>query len=202
MTQRTAFGYFKTSPEIVRLAVDGTAGTKFGSAVALGGNIAVIGAPAHAEGRGAAWSGSDCTPWYGDIVDRDMAVSGNMLIGEATLTAMADTFRNTEDCDLAERLLLALKAGNAAGGDKRGKQSAALKVYHWEAYPWLDLRVDDHAEPVGELWRIYTIARQQLLPFVAELPTRAGPRTKLPTSVSDMLLRPPPDRPGGGGSAP
>ena len=155
-----------------------------------------------ATGRSASWSGRDCTSWYGHLTEPDLAVQGNMLVGEATLTAMARAFRGTAEMDLAERLLLALEAGNDAGGDKRGKQSAALQVHHTEGYPWLDLRVDEHTRPVTELRRIATIARLQLLPFVDSMPKRGKPAGAMPDSISEMLLAPPPDRPGGGGSAP
>ncbi len=155
-----------------------------------------------ADGRSASWSGDDCTPWYGHITEDDFAVQGNMLVGEATVTAMAEAFRDSASLDLAERLLLALEAGNTAGGDKRGKQSAALRVHHTEDYPWLDLRVDEHGHPVTELRRVYTIAKLQLLPFVAGMPKRGQPAGGLSESVTEMLLAPPPDRPGGGGSAP
>ena len=90
-----------------------------------------------------------CTPWFGQIVEPHFAVQGNMLIGAATIEAMAEAFRRSASLDLAERLLLALEAGEAAGGDKRGRQSAALKVHHVEDYPWLDLRVDEHRVPGG-----------------------------------------------------
>lgn len=155
-----------------------------------------------AKGGSASWTGADCTSWCGHITGADFAIQGNMLVGETTLTAMAEAFSTNAAEDLAERLLLALEAGNAAGGDKRGKQSAALQVHHSEAYAWLDLRVDEHAQPVAELRRIATIARLQLLPFVEGMPKRGKPAGGLPDSVSEMLLRPPPERPGGGGSAP
>ncbi len=155
-----------------------------------------------AAGRSVAWTGGGCTPWHGHITERDVAIQGNMLVGEATLSAMAEAFRRSESLDLAERLLLALEAGQAAGGDKRGKQSAALRVHHTEDYPWLDLRVDEHRYPVAELRRVYTIARLQLLPFVEGMPKRGAAAGALPGPVEDMLLTPPPFRPGGGGSAP
>ena len=81
-----------------------------------------------AKGRAAAWSGASCTPWFGQIVEDHFAAQGNMLMGESTISEMAIAFRTSESLDLAERLLLALERGQAAGGDKRGKQSAALKV--------------------------------------------------------------------------
>ena len=154
-----------------------------------------------AAGRATAWTGGGCTPWCGDIVMDDCAVQGNMLVGAATLETMAEAFRENARLDLAERLLRALEAGDAAGGDKRGKQSAALRVHHTEDYPWLDLRVDEHAQPVAELRRVHDIARLQLLPFVEGMPKRGETAEGLPETVAEMLLKPPPARPGGGGSS-
>ena len=155
-----------------------------------------------AAGRSAAWSGKNCTAWSGQIVEAHFSVQGNMLTGARTLDAMAAAFRASATQGLAHRLLLALEAGDAAGGDKRGRQSAALRVHHVEEYPLIDLRVDEHADPVTELRRVYSIARQQLLPFVQGMPTRAGPGVAAPDSVVKLLGLPPPQRPGGGGSAP
>jgi uncharacterized Ntn-hydrolase superfamily protein len=154
-----------------------------------------------AYGRAASWSGKSCTQWFGHVADRHFAVQGNMLVGEATITAMAAAFRGSEGLDLAERILLALEAGQAAGGDKRGRQSASLKVCAEEEYALLDLRVDEHAYPVAELRRVYEIAKLQLLPFVAGMPRKGAPAGPLPEAVTEMLLLSPPDRPGGGGSA-
>ena len=155
-----------------------------------------------AQGRSAAWSGAACTDWFGQIVEPHFAVQGNMLVGEATITAMANAFRTSEALDLVDRLMLALEAGDAAGGDKRGRQSAAIKVHHLEDYPLLDLRVDEHSDPVGELRRVLTIAKLQLLPFVQGMPCRGGPGAPAPDEVVKLLALAPPDRPGGGGSAP
>lgn len=154
-----------------------------------------------ARGRSAAWSGSSCTPWFGQIVEPHFAVQGNMLVSGDTIEAMAEAFRGSDALDLAGRLMLALEAGEAAGGDKRGRQSAALKVHAVEEYPWLDLRVDEHAHPVAELRRVYRIARLQLLPFVEGMPTRTDPGARAPDSVVRLLGLSPPDRPGAGGSA-
>jgi uncharacterized Ntn-hydrolase superfamily protein len=154
-----------------------------------------------AQGRAAAWSGPFCTQWCGHIAEEHFATQGNMLIGESTITAMAAAFRGSEALDLAERLLLALEAGQAAGGDKRGRQSASLEVFGGEDYALWDLRVDEHAHPVAELRRVYTIARLQLKPFVDGMPKKGAAAGGLPESVTRMLLTPPPFRPGGGGSA-
>jgi uncharacterized Ntn-hydrolase superfamily protein len=151
------------------------------------------------DGRSAAWSGKDCTPWFGHITGPDYAVQGNMLIGEPTIKTMAQAFERGAALDLPERLLMVLEAGQAAGGDKRGRQSAALKVVHQEEYPHLDLRVDEHRNPVAELRRVFEVARHQYLPFIVGMPTRANPLGNLPEDVGAMLLTPPPYRPGGGG---
>ena len=152
------------------------------------------------QGGSAAWSGSACTDWFGHVTGPHFAVQGNMLVGEATIQAMADAFLRTAALALPERLVTVLEAGQAAGGDKRGRQSAALLVCHREEYPYLSLRVDEHAFPVAELRRIFEVARHQLLPFVDGMPTRDNPLAELPKPVTDMLMTPPPFRPGGGGS--
>jgi len=153
-----------------------------------------------ARGRASAWTGSQCTPWCGHRIGDGFAVQGNMLVGEETLTAMVRVFEDAAALDLAERMMLALEAGQAAGGDKRGKQSASIRIFGAEDYPWLDLRVDEHPYPVAELRRILCIARLQLLPFTEGMPRRGAPAGALPEATAQMLLRPPPSRPGGGGS--
>ena len=155
-----------------------------------------------AQGRSAAWSGKNCTDWFGQIVEPHFAVQGNMLVSAPTIEEMAKVFRASEGLDLAERLMLAMEAGEAAGGDKRGRQSASLKVHHIEDYALFDLRVDEHAYPVGELRRVLTIAKLQLLPFVKGMPTRSSAGAAAPEAVVRLLGVPPPQRPGGGGSAP
>jgi uncharacterized Ntn-hydrolase superfamily protein len=155
-----------------------------------------------ARGRSAAWSGRACTDWFGQIVEPHFAAQGNMLVSAPTIDAMAQAFRDSDALDLAERLMRALEAGEAAGGDKRGRQSASLTVHHAEDYPLLDLRVDEHHHPVAELRRVLTIARLQLLPFVEGMPKKGGPGAPAPDSVVKLLGVPPPQRPGGGGSAP
>ncbi len=115
-----------------------------------------------AQGRTATFTGSECFDWAGGLTGHHYAAQGNILVSEATVQAMGRTFEQTEGC-LAERLLAALDAGQAAGGDSRGKQSAALLVvrerggyggYNDRA---VDLRVEDHPEPIKELIRVYDI---------------------------------------------
>lgn len=152
-----------------------------------------------AKGYTAAHTGGSCVDWAGHIIGEQFTVQGNMLMGRETIEAMAKAAKSSEAFDLTERLMLVLEAGQAAGGDKRGKQSAALKVFNKEAYPWLDVRVDEHRNPVAELRRIFEIAKHQLLTFTQGMPTRDNPLASLPDDVTSMLLTPPPYRPGGSG---
>tara|TARA_R110002074_G_scaffold92570_4_gene202180 strand:+ start:9542 stop:10279 length:738 start_codon:yes stop_codon:yes gene_type:complete len=154
-----------------------------------------------AQGRAASYTGASCVDWAGHEIGEGFSVQGNMLVGAATVEHMARAAENSRPLDLPERLMLVLEAGQAAGGDKRGKQSAALKVFNVEEYPWLDLRVDEHRNPVAELRRILGVARHQLLPFVGGMPSRKDPMGGLPAEVTDMLMTPPPFRPGGNGGA-
>ncbi len=152
------------------------------------------------NGASAAWTGSGCVLWAGHVTGVNFSAQGNMLVGPQTVHDMADTFVKTESIDLPERLLICLEAAQAAGGDKRGKQSAAIKIMHVEEYPYVELRVDEHRYPVAELRRVFEVARHQLLPFVNGLPSRKNPLGSIPQSVTEMLLTPPSLRPGGGSS--
>ncbi|MDE2604768.1 MAG: DUF1028 domain-containing protein [Burkholderiales bacterium] len=127
-----------------------------------------------AAGRPAAWTGSACIEWCGHHLGEDFSVAGNMLAGPQVVEATAEAFRSIRG-DLAERLLAALAAGEAAGGDKRGKQAAALRIHADEDYPQLDIRVDDHEEPVRELQRLYAVSLERYQPFMACLAGRHDP---------------------------
>ena len=112
-----------------------------------------------ARGRAATFTGSECFEWAGGVTGDNYAAQGNILVGGGTVEAMARAYEETGG-DLAARLLSALDAGQAAGGDSRGKQSAALLVvregggYGGDNDRVVDLRVDDHPEPIRELIRI------------------------------------------------
>ncbi|ETN83553.1 DUF1028 domain-containing protein [Paraburkholderia silvatlantica] len=149
-----------------------------------------------ADGQSAAWTGSQCTCWAGQLNGPSWSIQGNMLTGSATLEAMREAFETSGEHSLAERLMRALEAGQAAGGDKRGRQSAALKVVHREAYALLDLRVDEHHDPIAELRRVFEVAQRQFVPFVEGMPTRDVPGRAPPADVVDLLLTPPQSRPG------
>lgn len=118
------------------------------------------------HGGSATYTGRDCLHWAGGTTGPNFAAQGNILVGEETVLAMAETFQNTAG-DLAHRLVEALDAGQTAGGDSRGRQSSALYVvkakggYGGLSDRYIDLRVDDHNEPIQELkrllalWRLY-----------------------------------------------
>ena len=128
-----------------------------------------------AAGAAAAFTGGQCVDWCGHHVDEDFTVAGNMLAGASVVEATARAFRAAQGRPLAERLLAALAAGDAAGGDKRGKQSAALRIHADEDHPQLDIRVDDHPEPIVELQRLYHVSLQRFVPFTACLAGRHDP---------------------------
>jgi uncharacterized Ntn-hydrolase superfamily protein len=116
-----------------------------------------------AAGRGATFTGSECHAWAGGQVGDGYAVQGNILVSAATVAALADTFVSSIGRPLVERLIGCLTAAQAAGGDRRGQQSAALLVverdggYAGLSDTLVDLRIDDHQRPVEELRRLYGI---------------------------------------------
>jgi uncharacterized Ntn-hydrolase superfamily protein len=128
-----------------------------------------------AEGNVAAYTGADCLEWCGQIAGDGYSVAGNMLAGPQVIEDTAQVYDAGGDLPFAERLMAAMQAGEAAGGDKRGKQSVALVLCTTEAYPFLDLRVDDHDDPLLELRRLYVKSLERFQPFAACLPTRARP---------------------------
>lgn len=115
-----------------------------------------------AKGQGAAYTGKACYDWAGHRVGKNCVAQGNILVNEAVVSNMVETFEQTEG-SLAERLLAALDAGQTAGGDRRGQQAAALYVvkdkggYLQANDRLIDLRVDEHPDPIKELIRIYRL---------------------------------------------
>jgi uncharacterized Ntn-hydrolase superfamily protein len=116
-----------------------------------------------AKGGSATFTGDECMDWAGGIAGEGFAAQGNILVSEATVTALADTFAANAGRPLADRLIECLAAAQAAGGDRRGQQSAALLVverdggYAGLSDTLVDLRVDDHPDPIGELARLHRI---------------------------------------------
>jgi uncharacterized Ntn-hydrolase superfamily protein len=150
-----------------------------------------------ADGSAVSWTGGQCTGAAGDRTGAGYAIQGNMLIGSATLDAMQTAYLDDTEMRFEERLLRTLEAGQAAGGDKRGRQSASLVVYRSEPYPYLDLRVDEHPDPVSELRRIFEVAVVQLLPFVESMPNKADAAGIPSQEVEKMLMLSPVHRPRG-----
>jgi uncharacterized Ntn-hydrolase superfamily protein len=128
-----------------------------------------------AAGEAAAHTGAHCVPCAGHRIGPGYAIAGNMLTGFSVLDAMERAFCTAADLPLPQRLLAALAAGQEAGGDKRGKQAAALLVVDRQPYPYIDLRVDDHPDPIAELKRLLELSDRTFAPYRALLPTREQP---------------------------
>ncbi|MFK7869329.1 MAG: DUF1028 domain-containing protein [Roseobacter sp.] len=124
-----------------------------------------------ANGQIAQHTGADCVPWAGHVQGPDISVAGNMLAGPAVVEDTLQCYLQNDDMPFAERLLAAMQAGEDAGGDKRGKQAAGLLVHEGQPYPSLDLRVDDHADPLTELRRLYAVTEERLKFFSMGLST-------------------------------
>jgi uncharacterized Ntn-hydrolase superfamily protein len=140
------------------------------------------------EGRNAAFTGSKCIDWAGHLVDENVSVAGNMLSGPQVIAETLAVFKKTAGKPLTERLLEAMQAGEDAGGDKRGRQSAALVIYRDQDFSWLDLRVDDHAEPLAELRRLYAVAQERFLPVTETMPTRDNPSGMVDRTEIDQRI--------------
>jgi uncharacterized Ntn-hydrolase superfamily protein len=123
------------------------------------------------DGHTAAYTGAKCIPWAGQVEGGSYVCLGDILTGEEVVKAMALAFEASVDEELPERLLRALEAGQEAGGDRRGRQSAAIRVIHTEEYPYCDLRVDDHPDPITELRRVFTVFQREE-PFRQMMPRR------------------------------
>ena len=115
-------------------------------------------------------TGIDCVPWCGHREGDAFSVAGNMLAGPQVVGSMVEAYRRAraDGRELSERLLLTIEAGQAAGGDKRGKQSAALLVASRDPRGYHNLRVDDHPDPVAELRRVYDLVVQHSLKIERE----------------------------------
>jgi uncharacterized Ntn-hydrolase superfamily protein len=142
------------------------------------------------QGRIAAHTGKDCVDWCGNLKGDGFSIAGNMLAGPQVLDETARAFRANTELPFARRLVAAMRAGEAAGGDKRGKQSAALLINEGEEWSALDLRVDDHADPLAELERLERVSRERWVHFRKFLPTRLNPagitdRATIDASIAD-----------------
>jgi uncharacterized Ntn-hydrolase superfamily protein len=145
-----------------------------------------------AQGRTANWTGKDCMAWAGDYKEENISCQGNVLVDENTVKATVEAFKNTKG-DLADKIMAGLLAGDKAGGDNRGKESAAMLVVKehggWGGWTdrYLDLRVDDNPEPVQELNRLLGLHK---LYFRKSDPKDLIPRTaEINSELQEMLSR-------------
>jgi uncharacterized Ntn-hydrolase superfamily protein len=136
-----------------------------------------------ARGRTFAHTGSDCLPYCGHIVGEHFSVAGNMLACQDVLQRTADIFHQGTHLPFPLRLVLAMKAGEEAGGDRRGRQSAALLIAGRDDWPSLSIRVDDHSEPLQELERLERISKDEWVAFRRMMPTR-----ERPSGITDPLM--------------
>jgi uncharacterized Ntn-hydrolase superfamily protein len=127
------------------------------------------------HGRAAAFTGANCVEWCGEVASAGVSFAGNMLAGPAVLADTYAAYVTHAELPLPERLLIALDAGDAAGGDKRGRQSAALVMVTTEDFPDLSIRVDDHGQPLDELRRLYEIWQRERAPGLKDQPSKARP---------------------------
>ena len=150
-----------------------------------------------ARGHISQFTGRDCVSWCGAVRGENVSVAGNMLAGPAVVERTLAVFQSTGGT-LADRLLAALEAGEAAGGDKRGRQSAALKICTRDPYPDLDIRTDDHPDPLAELRRLYAVSQERFAVFRRFLPGSDSPCGVFDRAVIDLAIaregRPPAER--------
>ncbi|HLX21986.1 MAG TPA: DUF1028 domain-containing protein [Usitatibacter sp.] len=128
-----------------------------------------------AKGQSARHTGSNCVPWCGHRSGPDYSMAGNMLAGPQVLEETERAYVASAAMPFAERLMTAMEAGEKAGGDKRGKQGAAILIHGTEDYPLLSLRVDDNPDPLAELRRLHAASRERFQAFMTCLATDADP---------------------------
>jgi uncharacterized Ntn-hydrolase superfamily protein len=144
------------------------------------------------KGRFAAYTGDACVPWCGHLIRDHFSVAGNMLAGPQVIEETARVFAAESALPFARRFLAALDAGQAVGGDKRGKQSAGILIHDEEEYALIDIRVDDHADPLAELRRLEEVSRQRYIHFRKCMPSRSNPhgvvgRDEIERRIADSM---------------
>jgi uncharacterized Ntn-hydrolase superfamily protein len=123
----------------------------------------------------AAYTGPACIAWSGSVCGPQVSVAGNMLAGPQVVEETLKAYMAAPTLDFDERLIVAMEAGERAGGDSRGRQSCAIRIWTEAPFPSFDLRVDDHPEPLNELRRLWRLAHQGYVPFQTALPSRSHP---------------------------
>jgi uncharacterized Ntn-hydrolase superfamily protein len=128
-----------------------------------------------ARGNSAQHTGKNCIEWCGHRSGPGYSMAGNMLAGPQVLEETERAYLGAGSMPFAERLMTAMESGERAGGDKRGKQGAAILIHGTEDYPLLSLRVDDHADPLAEIRRLYEASFERFQAFMSCLATDANP---------------------------
>ena len=139
-------------------------------------------------GAFAAHTGRECPDWCGHLKGDTFSVAGNTLTGGAVLEAVASVYEENQAMPFARRMIAAMQAGEAAGGDSRGRQSAALLVHDGEEYSLLDLRVDDHPDPLAELARLEEVARESWVHVRRILPSTENPHGILDSKAAQDAI--------------
>lgn len=143
------------------------------------------------QGRSAGWTGSKCMDWAGHKTFQYFSVAGNLLAGEGVLIAMAEAYIQNANQSFSHRLLASLKAAQAAGGDRRGQQSASIYITDQEPYPYLDLRVDHHPDPLSQLSIILAESEKDYYQSLLQSMPKSTPIPALPkTSIQEIESRP------------
>ena len=141
-----------------------------------------------------AHTGSDCVDWAGHASANLVSVAGNMLVGENVVRDTLTSYQDNINEDFLDRLLLAMDAGEKAGGDRRGRQAAGIIIHMGQDYPWLDLRVDDHADPLAELRRLVDVSQERFVHFSKGLATKdnfsgVSDRSPIDKAITDAEVR-------------
>lgn len=123
------------------------------------------------DGQMVQHTGADCVPWAGHVAAPDVSVAGNMLAGPEVIKDTLASYLAHPELPFAERLLTAMEAGEAAGGDKRGKQAAGLVIHAGQPYAHIDIRADDHADPLAELRRLLAVSEERYMMFAKSMAT-------------------------------
>jgi len=143
-----------------------------------------------ADGQCVVHTGKECIDWAGHTTAHGVSVAGNMLAGPEVVEQTLSCYLDNASLSFNDRLLTAMEAGEAAGGDKRGRQSAALKVHRGQDYPILDIRADDHADPLAELRRLHSVAGERAIYFAETFATAENfsgttDRTELDRAITE-----------------
>lgn len=163
------------APDVLRLLLDSDDGREFRQVHLI-----------DAQGRIAQHTGSGPRAWAGHVKAENVSIAGNILANERVCGDTLETWLKRTDLAMEHRLMAALDAGQAAGGDSRGRESVAILIHHDQEWPWLDLRVDNHPEPFAEMRRLLHESTRRFTTFRGFLATREHPAGVFDRPVIDQ----------------